>query len=63
MINMVSEGIWQALSKAPVNDENVNVTSENNSMRAELDDLMLVSKLGETCLHVNLKIILFLFID
>eukprot|EP00957_Ditylum_brightwellii_P155487 11835527-Ditylum_brightwellii.AAC.1 len=39
MINMVSEGIFQALAEAPTNDENANLMNKNTTIRAEMDDL------------------------
>eukprot|EP00957_Ditylum_brightwellii_P050579 3835833-Ditylum_brightwellii.AAC.1 len=54
MINMVSEIIRQALSEAPVNNENENVMSENSSMRAELDDLRnMIAKLNPQENHIQ----------
>eukprot|EP00957_Ditylum_brightwellii_P106837 8150595-Ditylum_brightwellii.AAC.1 len=54
MINMVSEGICQALAEAPINDENTNMMSENTSMRAELDDLCnMIAKLNLQVNHMQ----------
>eukprot|EP00957_Ditylum_brightwellii_P199522 15209215-Ditylum_brightwellii.AAC.1 len=54
MINMVSEGIDQALAEKPINDENANLVNENTTMRAELTNVCnMIAKLDPQANHMQ----------
>eukprot|EP00957_Ditylum_brightwellii_P130964 9989877-Ditylum_brightwellii.AAC.1 len=54
MINMVTEGIHQALAEKSINDENANLVNETTTMKAELADLRnMIAKLDPQVNHMQ----------